>query len=113
MSLETGAYISDLNDSNPTSGDPKSQGDDQIRLVKRILKITFPAFTGVMPIAHDQIASKDYVNNAAFNTVLPGQPGGALAYRLVTRNGMATWQLDSLFNEDDRLAEVQAVSLYF
>ncbi len=113
MALETVTYISDLNDKNPTSGDPKSQGDDHIRNTKEALLNTFPLVKGAIPIAHDQFASKDYVNNTAFQTVLPGQPGGALAYRLVTRSGMATWQLDSLFNEDDRLAEAQAVSLYF
>lgn len=78
MGLETGTYISDLVDTNPTSGDPKSQGDDQIRLVKKILKITFPAFTGPMPIAHDQIASKDYVNQTAYSAALPAQALGFL-----------------------------------
>lgn len=113
MALETGTYISDLNKNNPAPGDPKSQGDDQIRLVKEVLLNTLPLVTGPIPIAHDQFASKAYVNNAAFSTVLPGQPGGVLPYRLVTVSGMASWQLDSLFDNDDRLAEAQAVSLYF
>lgn len=111
MALETGTYISDLNKSNPSSGDPKSQGDDQIRLVKGTLLATFPLVKGPIPIAHDQFASKDYVNNAAFNTVLPGQPGGTISYRLVTRNGVATWTNDSLFANDERLAEAQAIAL--
>lgn len=46
MALETGTYISDLVASNPTSSDPKSQGDDHLRLIKETVKNTFPQLTG-------------------------------------------------------------------
>lgn len=111
MALETGTYISDLNKNNPSSGDPKSQGDDQIRLVKGALLNTFPQVKGPVLIAHDQFASKAYVNQVAFSTSLPGQPGSAEPYRLVTRSGMAGWELDSIFADDDRLAEAHAIAL--
>ena len=111
MALEDGTYIDDLDPENPRPGDAKQRGDDHLRLIKKALKNTFPLVAGAIPIAHDQFASKDYVNNAAFQSVLPGQPGGALSYRLVTQNGMAKWQNDSLFANDDRLAEMQAVAL--
>ena len=42
MSLETGTYISDLDASNPPGADPRSQGDDHLRLVKSVAKATFP-----------------------------------------------------------------------
>lgn len=42
MGLETGTYISDLVASNPLSGDPESQGDDHLRLIKSVLQATFP-----------------------------------------------------------------------
>lgn len=42
MALETGNYITDLVITNPTGGDPKSQGDDHLRLVKKTVKQTFP-----------------------------------------------------------------------
>ena len=113
MALETGTYISDLNDSNPASGDPKSQGDDHIRLIKETLLDTFPLVTGPVPIAHDQFASRAFVIATSFEAILPGQPGGALPYRLVTRNSMAGWELDTLFSDDDRLAEAHAVALSF
>jgi hypothetical protein len=52
MGLETGSNISDLNSSNPTTGDNASQGDDHLRLVKAVLKTEFPSFvsstTGVV-----------------------------------------------------------------
>lgn len=38
MSLETATFIDDLDTSNPPSGDPKSQGDDHLRLLKSVLK---------------------------------------------------------------------------
>lgn len=111
MPLETGSSIADLVVTNPTPGDPKQRGDDHLRLIKSVLKVTFPLFTGPMPIAHDQVASKAYVNATAFQTVLPGQPGGPVSYRLVTTNGMAGWKLDTIFDDDDRLAEVHAIAL--
>lgn len=49
MGLETGTYISDLNASNPVGAtDPKSQGDDHIRLIKSTILATFPNLTGAM-----------------------------------------------------------------
>ena len=42
MPLETGTSISALNSSNPLAGDVVSQGDDHIRLIKNVLKTTFP-----------------------------------------------------------------------
>lgn len=46
MGLETGNYIADLVVTNPTSTDPKSQGDDHLRLIKTALKDCFAGFTG-------------------------------------------------------------------
>ena len=52
MALETGTNISDLNASNPATGDAASDGDNHIRLVKTVLKTDFPNFvsstTGVV-----------------------------------------------------------------
>jgi len=48
MGLETGTYVNDLNTANPTSTDPKSQGDDHLRLIKSVLKNTFVGFTGLI-----------------------------------------------------------------
>lgn len=42
MSLETATYVSQLAVTNPTSSDPKSQGDDHLRLLKEVLQFTFP-----------------------------------------------------------------------
>jgi hypothetical protein len=48
MALETATYISDLNAENPATNDPKSQGDDHLRLIKTVLKNTFAGFPGLV-----------------------------------------------------------------
>lgn len=48
MAIETASFISDLNSSNPPGSDPVGQADDHIRLVKSVLKSTFPNVTGAV-----------------------------------------------------------------
>lgn len=50
MPLESGSYVNDLAITNPTSGDPKSQGDDHFRLIKSVLKVTFSGFLGAVVV---------------------------------------------------------------
>ena len=42
MGLETADFISQLEDDNPTDTDFVSQGDDHIRLIKKVLQSSFP-----------------------------------------------------------------------
>lgn len=47
MGLETGTYLEDLVPTNPVGAtDPKSQGDNHLRLIKSVLKATFPGLAG-------------------------------------------------------------------
>lgn len=55
MALETDTYTSDLVSTNPTSSDPKSQGDDHIRLIKSTVKATLPNLTGAMTSSHTEL----------------------------------------------------------
>ena len=48
MALETGNYINDLVITNPTSSDPKSQGDDHFQLIKKVIKECLNGFTGAI-----------------------------------------------------------------
>ena len=114
MGLETNAtYFSDLNPLWPTPSDPKSAGDDHLREIKYTIKMTFPLFTGPVNIAHDQIASKQYVQDTAFSTALPGQPGGTPRYDLVSTSGSAAWVPRSNFEDLTKLAELHAIALSF
>jgi hypothetical protein len=45
MALDTGNYLSDFDNQNPTATDPVSEGDDVLRFIKTILQRTFPAGT--------------------------------------------------------------------
>lgn len=42
MGLETGTFVNDLTPSWPLASDQKRQGDDHLRLIKSVLKTTFP-----------------------------------------------------------------------
>lgn len=55
--LETTTYINGLVATNPTSGDPVSQADDHMRLLKSALLATFPSITGAVTATHTQINS--------------------------------------------------------
>lgn len=55
MGLEVTTYINGLVPTNPTSSDPKSQGDDHIRLIKTCLLNTLPNITGPMNASSDEL----------------------------------------------------------
>lgn len=46
MGLETGSFLNDLVVTNPDGADPKSEGDNHLRLIKTLLKATFPGMAG-------------------------------------------------------------------
>lgn len=64
MSVETATYISDLVSTNPLSSDPKSQGDDHIRLLKSTVKATFPNVAGAVTPTHTELNYVDGVTSA-------------------------------------------------
>lgn len=64
MGLESITYISDFVTTNPTSSDPKSQGDDQIRGIKTGVKNTFPNVTGAVTSTHTELNFVDGVTSA-------------------------------------------------
>lgn len=56
MPLESATFINGLNASNPVgASDPKSQGDDHLRLIKSTLLNTFPSLTGAVTATHTQL----------------------------------------------------------
>ena len=80
MGLETGNTINDLNESWPLGTDPKSQGDDHIRLCKRVFKNDVLSITnggtvsgdvdfagavsaGFIPTLDDHLCNKAYVDS--------------------------------------------------
>ena len=55
MALETATYISGLVAVNPLSTDPKSQGDDHLRLIKSVLLNSFPGVSGAVTATHTEL----------------------------------------------------------
>jgi len=56
MPLETVTHISDLNPANPSSADPKSEGDNHIRNLKSALKTDFPNVAGPVTASHTELS---------------------------------------------------------
>ena len=63
MALESTTYINGLVATNPTGTDPKSQGDDHIRLVKSAIKNTFSGVTGEVTATHTELNYTDGVTS--------------------------------------------------
>lgn len=57
MALESASYIAQLNSANPTSTDTVSQADDHLRLIKSVLKNTFPNLDQPVTVTPAQINS--------------------------------------------------------
>lgn len=56
MGLEAATYIHELDPANPVgAADPKSQGDDHLRMIKAALQATFSGITGEVTVTHTQI----------------------------------------------------------
>ena len=74
MGLETGTTIAQLSATDPLSTDPRSQGDDHLRLIKAVLKAQFPGAAGfgfAIPIT----ATEAEINNI-HNKNLDAFPSG-------------------------------------
>jgi hypothetical protein len=99
MALETGTYINDLVITNPPSNDPKSQGDDHLRLLKTVLKNSLPGFTGIVLAAGTEAAgatASDYV--VTLSPAPAAYPNKFVVVAKATHAniGAATWKLAGL-----------------
>lgn len=66
MGLESATYINDLNTSNPTGSDLRSEGDDHLRLIKKTLKNTFPNITTSLPISESAAKATRFYRTKQF-----------------------------------------------
>lgn len=83
MGLESTSNIAGLVATNPVGGtDPKSQGDDHLRLIKAVLQATFPGLSG--PFNHFQSKGSAFTVVAADNLsfFLVGSSGSPYAITL-------------------------------
>jgi len=110
MPIESANFIAQLDEANPTSGDAKSEGDDQIRLTKRAVRQSFPNVGGAVTATHTelnfvagatspiqaQITARAPLASPAFTgaptapTALPGTNNTLLATTAFTKNAVDT-----------------------
>ncbi len=64
MAIETATYINGLDATKPSATDPKSEGDDHLRLLKSTVKATFPNVTGEVTPTHTELNYVDGVTSA-------------------------------------------------
>ena len=71
MGLESATFISDLVTTNPPGNDLRSQGDDHLRLLKAVLKATFPNASKAFYFPSSASKTADYTILATdMNTVI-------------------------------------------
>lgn len=55
MTIESATYIGSLNSAYPANTDPKSEGDDHLRLIKAALLASFPGISAAMTATHTEL----------------------------------------------------------
>ena len=60
MGLESATFITDLVDTNPVASDQRSQGDDHLRLLKTILRATFPNASRAFYFPDTQVKTSNF-----------------------------------------------------
>lgn len=74
MAIETADYISQLNAASPAGADSRAEGDDHIRLIKAVLKSTFPALDGAVNRTAAQLNKAPYDLDSLLELVGAGVP---------------------------------------
>lgn len=77
MAVESATYIDGLNSAYPPGTDPRSQGDDHLRLIKAVLKATFPSATDVWTkLSHTWEAAQTFSAGATLISTDAGAAAG-------------------------------------
>lgn len=96
MSLETATYVSDLVSTNPITNDDVGQGDDHIRLMKAVLKATFPNSTKpfYFPTTLSKSANYSVLSTDGGATIFVTTTGGSVVLTLPSLVvGDAGWEI--------------------
>lgn len=78
MGLETATYLDELVVTNPTGTDGKSQGDDHLRLIKSVLKTSFPGITRAFTLTRSAEYNDSLETKSADYTIVAGDHGKIL-----------------------------------
>ena len=104
MPLEAGDFIPELNANNPLGGDPKSEGDDHLRLIKRSVLGSFPAFVGNNATPKSVTLTEDQINDAALKSEAASISGLWTFSEIVTfeRDDVRISMRDAVGNLDEK-----------
>ena len=97
MPKETASHINQLVATNPDGADPKTQGDDHIRMIKQVLLTDFPNIAGAVTADHTELSYCDGVTSAIqtqINTVnsnISGLSSSKVAKSGDTMTGALNW----------------------
>lgn len=100
MPKETASHINQLVATNPDGADPKTQGDDHIRMIKQVLLTDFPNISGAVTADHTELSYCDGVTSAIqtqINTVnsnISGLSSSKVAKSGDTMTGALNWALN-------------------
>ena len=64
MTVESATYLNTLDPTKPSATDPKSEGDDHLRLLKSVLQATFPNVAGAVTPTHVELGCVAGVTSA-------------------------------------------------
>lgn len=104
MSIEAATYINDLQPVNPPSSDPRSQGDDHLRLIKQVLQNSIVGSSRQFQIPSTLSKSANYsVQKADGESVIYANTGGgAVTFTLPTLvSGDAGWKVHFIKTSSD------------
>ena len=122
MALENAEYITQLQQGNPTRDDPISDGDNHIRMIKDVLKNTFPEADGPQAkVVNPELEEGSIITNNAgrwreTNNVTI-TPGGDIDCRNLNASGNVMSQSDERLktkhsNVNDALDKVKTLDTF-
>jgi hypothetical protein len=89
MGLEAASFVNDLVITNPLGSDGKSQGDDHLRLVKTVLKATFPNAVGARKFSDTDAGATDTLVWTLWRNSATPAPADLLASYAISGNNSA------------------------
>jgi len=96
MGVETASYITQLVSTNPVVGDPVGEGDDHIRMVKTVLKNSFPSTSTAAVIPNVSGQSGKYLTTNGTDTSWGTLSSGKVLQFVVTQNHDPAVNIDNV-----------------
>ena len=91
MGVETASWVTQLDTANPVVGDPVGEGDDHLRMLKTVLKNSFPSSstTAIVPDVSGETGKYLTTDgtDTSWGTVSAGDPAGTAIAMAIALGG--------------------------